>query len=105
MPRVSKAQSEVHHRAIEAAASRLFRERGLNGVTVADVMADVGLTHGGFYTHYPSKDALAAAACEAACAQSALKWQGRAGDAATPADAARAIAEGYLRPANADPAT
>ena len=68
-------------------------------------MADVGLTHGGFYAHYPSKDALAAAACEAAFAQSALKWQGRIGEAATPAEANRAIAEGYLRPANADPTT
>ena len=105
MPRVSRAESEAHHRAIEAAASRLFRERGLHAVTVADVMADVGLTHGGFYAHYPSKDALAAAACEAAFAQSALKWQRRVGEAATKGEASRAIAEGYLRPANADPTT
>jgi TetR/AcrR family transcriptional repressor of nem operon len=105
MPRVSRAQSEAHHRAIEAAASRLFRERGLHAVSVADVMADVGLTHGGFYAHYPSKDALAAAACEAAFAQSAVKWQRRIGEAGTPIDANRAIAEGYLRPANADPTT
>jgi TetR/AcrR family transcriptional repressor of nem operon len=104
MPRVSKEQSRAHHRAIEAAASRLFRERGLHGVSVADVMADVGLTHGGFYAHFPSKDALAAAACEAAFAQSTLKWQARIEAAATPADAGRAIAQGYLRAANADPA-
>ena len=61
------------------------------------------MTHGGFYAHYPSKDALAAAACEAAFAQSAVKWQDRIGVAGTPAEANRAIAEGYLRPANADP--
>ena len=103
MPRVSKAQSEAHHRAIEAAASRLFRERGLHAVSVAEVMADVGLTHGGFYAHYPSKDALAAAACEAAFAASALKWQARIDGAATPAEATRTIAERYLRSANADP--
>jgi len=105
MPRVSRAQSEAHHRAIEAAASRLFRERGLNAVSVADVMADVGLTHGGFYAHYPSKNALAAAACEAAFAASAVKWQARIDGAATPVEASRTIAERYLRPANADPTT
>jgi TetR/AcrR family transcriptional regulator, transcriptional repressor for nem operon len=105
MPRVSRAQSEAHHRAIEAAASRLFRTRGVHSVTVAEVMADVGLTHGGFYAHYASKDALASAACETAFTQSALKWQARIEAAATPAEASRAIAEGYLRPANADPAT
>ena len=52
MPRVSKAQAEANHQAIEAAASRLFRERGLDGVTVAEVMAEAGLTHGGFYAHF-----------------------------------------------------
>ena len=68
MPRVSRAQAEANHQAIEDAASRLFRERGLDAVTVADVMAEAGLTHGGFYTHYSSKDDLAAAACTAAFA-------------------------------------
>jgi TetR/AcrR family transcriptional repressor of nem operon len=48
---------------IVAAASRGFRARGLERVGVADVMADAGLTHGGFYAHFPGKDALIAAAC------------------------------------------
>lgn len=104
MPRVSRAQATAHHRAIEAAASRLFRERGLAAVTVAEVMADVGLTHGGFYAHFPSKDALAAAACTAAFQQSAQKWDARVAGAPAPEEAGRAISEGYLRPANADPA-
>jgi TetR/AcrR family transcriptional repressor of nem operon len=103
MPRVSKAQSEANHHAIEAAASRLFRERGLHGVTVADVMAEAGLTHGGFYAHYPSKDALAATACESAFAAAAAKWQRRIDAAATPSDAHRVIAERYLGAANCDP--
>ena len=55
MPRVSKAQSEANHQAIEAAASRLFRERGLDGVSVSELMAEAGLTHGGFYAHYPCR--------------------------------------------------
>jgi|RhiMetdeSRZDD1v2_1073273.scaffolds.fasta_scaffold32850_5 TetR/AcrR family transcriptional regulator, transcriptional repressor for nem operon len=103
MPRVSKAQSQANHQAIEAAASRLFRERGLHGVTVADVMADAGLTHGGFYAHYPSKDALAATACESAFAVAAGKWQRRIDAAATPREARRVIAERYLGAANCDP--
>ena len=104
MPRVSKAQSQVNHQAIEAAASRLFRQRGLTGVSVAELMAEAGLTHGGFYAHYPSKDALAAAACAAAFRQAAAKWQTRIEAAADRLVARRAIADGYLRPTNADPA-
>jgi TetR/AcrR family transcriptional repressor of nem operon len=103
MPRVSRAQAEANHQAIEAAASRLFRERGLQGVTVADVMAEAGLTHGGFYAHYPSKDALAARACENAFALAADKWQRRIGAAPTPREARRTIAERYLGAANCDP--
>ena len=103
MPRVSRAQAEANHQAIEAAASRLFRERGLDGVTVADVMAEAGLTHGGFYTHYESKDALAASACESAFAFAAEKWRRRVDAAATPAAARDAIAEGYLKSAYCDP--
>ena len=104
MPRVSKAQAEANHDAIEAAASRLFRERGLHGVTVAEVMADAGLTHGGFYAHYASKDALAASACESAFAASAEKWRRRIHAAATPRDARHSIARRYLGAANCNPA-
>jgi len=104
MPRVSRAQTEANHRAIEAAASRLFRERGLHGVSVADVMADCGLTHGGFYAHYASKDALAASACAAAFADADAMWRRRAATATSPDAARRAIASGYLEPANCDPA-
>jgi TetR/AcrR family transcriptional repressor of nem operon len=100
---VSNAQTEANHHAIEAAASRLFRERGLDGVTVAEVMAEAGLTHGGFYKHYGSKDALAASACESAFAASAEKWRHRIDAAATPRGARYAIADHYLRPAHRDP--
>jgi len=103
MPRVSRAQAEANHQAIEDAASRLFRERGLDAVTVADIMAEAGLTHGGFYTHYSSKDDLAASACTAAFAFAAEKWRRRI-DAAPSASAARdAITDGYLRDQHCDP--
>lgn len=104
MPRVSKAQADANHQAIEAAASRLFRERGLDGVSVAEIMAAAGLTHGGFYAHYASKDALAASACENAFALSAEKWRQRIAAAGTPRAARHTIAERYLRAGNCDPA-
>jgi len=53
---------EATHTAIVAHASRLFRERGVEGTSVGDVMAQAGLTHGGFYRHFETKEALAAAA-------------------------------------------
>lgn len=51
---------------IVEAASRLFRKKGIGGVSVADVMGEVGLTVGGFYRHFDSKDALVAEAISAA---------------------------------------
>ena len=103
MPKVSKAQAAANHQAIEAAASRLFRERGLAAVSVADVMAEAGLTHGGFYTHYDSKDALVASACDSAFSFAAEKWRRRIDAAESPAQARDAITEGYLKPAHCDP--
>jgi TetR/AcrR family transcriptional repressor of nem operon len=74
MPRVSREQTEQNRIRIEEVASRLFRERGFKGVTVADVMGAAGLTHGGFYGHFASKDALAAVACRQAFADSRGRW-------------------------------
>jgi TetR/AcrR family transcriptional repressor of nem operon len=54
--------AENKARVIETAA-RLFREKGFEGVGVADLMHAAGLTHGGFYNHFESKDALAAETC------------------------------------------
>ena len=61
MRRSRELKAETHE-AIVAQASRLFRERGVDGVSVGDVMAEAGLTHGGFYRHFETKDALLAAA-------------------------------------------
>src|SRR5687768_13170758 len=103
MPRVSRAQAEANHHAIEEAASRLFRERGVDAVTVADVMAEAGLTHGGFYSHYASKDDLAASACAAAFAFAAEKWRRRIDAAPSKAAARESIADAYLRDQHCDP--
>jgi len=56
--KVSREQVQQNREHIVAAAARLFRERGFDGVSVAEVMKAAGLTHGGFYGHFESKDAL-----------------------------------------------
>ncbi len=66
MPRVTRKEAEQHREDVINAAARLFRERGIAGVSVPGVMAEAGLTHGAFYGQFSSKEALAAAACERA---------------------------------------
>jgi TetR/AcrR family transcriptional repressor of nem operon len=56
--RVSKETSEQNRREILEVAERLFRERGFDGVGVADLMKAAGFTHGGFYNHFSGKDEL-----------------------------------------------
>lgn len=96
MPRVSKQQSDQNRVAITAASGRLFRERGLEGVSVADLMAAAGLTHGGFYGHFDSKDAVAAAACTHAFAASAERWKTRIAEAHGKKAARAAIIDNFL---------
>jgi len=60
--KVSKTQVTENRQAILQAAARLYRERGFTGVGVADITRAAGLTHGGLYRHFESKDALAAEA-------------------------------------------
>lgn len=64
--RVSAREMEDNHRRIVAGAARLFRERGVRSTSVADAMKAADMTHGGFYRHFDSKDALLAAAIRAA---------------------------------------
>jgi TetR/AcrR family transcriptional regulator, transcriptional repressor for nem operon len=75
------AMAEPSHRRAEtrqrilAAAGHLFREHGVDGVGVDAVMKEAGLTHGGFYLHFPSKEALAAEVSQSLLEQAAGKWQ------------------------------
>lgn len=61
--KVSKVQAAENREGIVEAAARLYREKGLDGVGVAEITRDAGLTHGGLYRHFESKDALAREAC------------------------------------------
>jgi TetR/AcrR family transcriptional regulator, transcriptional repressor for nem operon len=60
--RVSKKKAAENRVALLRAASQLFRQRGIDGVGVAEVAKAAGLTHGALYAHFPSKDALVAEA-------------------------------------------
>ncbi|MFT8243361.1 TetR/AcrR family transcriptional regulator [Roseomonas sp. BN140053] len=62
--KVSREKAAQHRGAIVDAAGRLFRARGFNDVSVAEITRAAGLTHGGFYGHFASKEALARDACE-----------------------------------------
>ncbi|APW36318.1 TetR family transcriptional regulator [Rhodoferax koreense] len=100
MPRVSRQQTDHNRAAIEEASSRLFREQGIKGVSVADLMGAAGLTHGGFYGHFESKDALAAVACRHAFAQSVARWEKRVAGKSSPAEALAGLVDGYLSASN-----
>lgn len=66
----SKAsKANTHARLVESAAAR-FKERGVDGISLADLMQDLKLTHGGFYKHFDSRDELVAEALELALKQS-----------------------------------
>lgn len=66
MGRASRADAAEHRDEIVAATSRLLRERGAGAVSVNDAMSAAGLTHGGFYKHFASKDELMGLAAAAA---------------------------------------
>jgi TetR/AcrR family transcriptional repressor of nem operon len=60
--KVTKEQLAENRSALLAAASFLFRERGIDGVGVSEICKRAGLTHGALYAHFPDKEALAAEA-------------------------------------------
>ncbi|WP_433786421.1 TetR/AcrR family transcriptional regulator [Actinomycetospora sp. CA-101289] len=69
MPRASREQMAENHERVLEEARRLIREKGADGVSVPEVMAAAGLTHGGFYKHFASKEALLAEAGAGAFAE------------------------------------
>lgn len=79
--KVTKAQAEANRALVVQTASQLFRERGFDGVGVADLMAAAGFTHGGFYKQFGSKADLMAESTACGIAQTAALAEGV--DAAT----------------------
>ena len=96
----SSAEQALRNRArIVEGASRLFRERGVEAVSVADIMAAVEMTVGGFYKHFASKEALVEEATGQAFDEASALWAGILDrpDHEARAVRARLVAQ-YLRP-------
>src|SRR3954454_5382091 len=74
--KVTKTQARENRARIVETASTLFRERGYDGVGVADIMAAAGFTNGGFYKHFGSKADLMAEAAASGFSQSAANISG-----------------------------
>jgi TetR/AcrR family transcriptional regulator, transcriptional repressor for nem operon len=70
MRKTAAKSKEVTHDRIVDAAARAIRRSGYNGTGVADIMKDAGLTHGGFYAHFPSREAMLAEAADRAGSES-----------------------------------
>lgn len=75
--KVSREQAAENREKILDAAAQQFREKGFNGIGVADLMKSAGLTHGGFYGHFSSKEDLMAQACTHAIDQLLQDGQAR----------------------------
>lgn len=96
----SEHKAETHAKIVRTAANE-FRAHGVDGVGVADLMNKVGLTHGGFYAHFKSRDALLAEALDAAF-DDTLAQLGKAAAAAPPEERQQAIVNTYLGPVHRD---
>lgn len=92
--KVSREQVALNRERIVETAARLFRQKGYDGIGVADLMKGAGLTHGGFYGHFASKEDLLAEATAHALQRSVQRWQEQtAGD---PAGGLSELATNYL---------
>jgi len=87
-------KAETRQRIVEAAAA-LFRQHGIDAVGVDAVMHAAGLTHGGFYGHFRSKEALVAAMSAASLGRAAARWE-RISREAPPGEALQRIVGPYL---------
>lgn len=96
--RVTREQAAANREKILDVAGTLFRQRGFDGIGVARIMKRVGLTHGGFYGHFDSKDDLAAETCARVLGNEA--WIDRL--AGTPTPSFEALVRGYLSPRHRD---
>jgi TetR/AcrR family transcriptional repressor of nem operon len=95
--RYSDTHKEETRAKVVKAAAKAVRAKGPEGVGVAEIMAEAGLTHGGFYAHFPNKEALVVAAIEEAFGQSARRF-GKMTDGLSPAQALATFVDLYVTP-------
>jgi TetR/AcrR family transcriptional repressor of nem operon len=89
----SQAEKAKTHKRIVDVAARRIRESGTDGPGVAEIMSEAGLTHGGFYKHFDSRDDLVAEAVDAAIEQGSASLQRQVDGAEDPL---AAFLDGYL---------
>jgi TetR/AcrR family transcriptional regulator, transcriptional repressor for nem operon len=99
--RNSREATAKSRKRIVASAAKMFRARGVAAVGIAELMQAAGMTHGGFYKHFESKDALVAEACSFAMTQSAAALH-RAVEKAHKGEELKAIVDAYLSRAHRD---
>jgi TetR/AcrR family transcriptional repressor of nem operon len=97
--KVSREQAAENRERVLEVASALFRERGFDGIGVADLMKSAGLTHGGFYGHFTSKEELMVQASARALVDSLNVWEHHVQHSP---DALTAITTSYLSPLHRD---
>ena len=95
MKRTAPSSKEVTHERIVEAAARAIRRSGYDGTGVADIMKDAGLTHGGFYAHFPSREAMLAEAADRAGSEG-LAMMERIAASSPPQQALPAMMRVYL---------
>jgi TetR/AcrR family transcriptional repressor of nem operon len=91
---------ETHARIVKKASIKI-REKGAHGVGVADLMKDAGLTHGGFYAHFDSREALVIEAFAYAMDRSTERWR-KLAEQTPPEKRLEAIVDSYLTPVHRD---
>jgi TetR/AcrR family transcriptional repressor of nem operon len=99
--RTAPRRKEATHERIVLAAARAIRRSGYSGTAVADIMKDAGLTHGGFYAHFASREAMLAEAADRAGAEG-VAAVARIAAAAPPRQALQAMVRAYLSKAHVD---
>ncbi len=87
-------KAATHEKILKGAITRL-KENGSAGIAIADLMEEAGLTHGGFYAHFKSRDALIEESFRDALDTTARRWRARA-EKAQPGEGLAAIVNGYL---------
>jgi len=93
--RYSDTHKEETRQKVVKAAAAAVRAKGPDGVSVAEIMAEVGLTHGGFYAHFPSKEALVAAAIDEAFSQNSRRFA-RMTEGLAPAESLATYVDAYV---------
>lgn len=95
MTRTRAGSKDASHDRIVAAGARAIRRSGYGGVSIVDIMKEADLTHGGFYAHFPSREAMLVELSDRAGAD-AIAIFARVAQEAPPAQSLRALLSAYL---------